>query len=194
MSQHDIATAMQRARHVLERRPETGLHDDAPAVALWQGGTRIVASHASGARMATDMPTELGGSGDQVSPGWLFRAGLSSCLATCIAMNAAARGIVLTQLEVRATSRSDLRGLLGMADKSDAASVSDAGEGAAECLVDAGPRDVELLVRLAAEGATQESLHKLVEASQRCSPIPRALVRATPIGLRVEVMAVTAPA
>jgi uncharacterized OsmC-like protein len=188
MSQHHIATALQRARRVLERRPEAGLHDDAPALARWQGGTRIVASHPSGAQMAADMPAELGGSGEQVSPGWLFRAGLSSCLATCIAMNAAARGIVLTQLEVCATSRSDIRGVLGMAETSHETSVIDDEPGAADRRVEAGPRDIELHVRLAADGATPESLRDLVEASRRSSPIPCAVAQATPVALRVEVL------
>ena len=31
-----------------------------------------------GATLLTDMPPELGGSGDQVTPGWLMRAGLAS--------------------------------------------------------------------------------------------------------------------
>ncbi len=186
MSHLEIAHAMQRARRVLERRPETGLHADAPAVARWHGGTRVVASHACGMQMATDMPSELGGSGDQVSPGWLFRAGLSSCLTTCIAMNAAAEGILLTQLEVRASSRSDLRGLLGM---------DETGPQEGQPIrrpVDAGPCDVELHVQLAASNASPERLRSLVEASQRCSPIPRAVAQATPIALHVEVLSTTA--
>ena len=110
MTTGDLAQALQRAQSVLRRRPEMGLHDDAPATARWQHGTRTVASHANGMQMTTDMPGELGGSGDQVTPGWLFRAGLASCAATSIAMAAAAQQIELTSLEVRATSRSDARG------------------------------------------------------------------------------------
>src|SRR6187401_1206577 len=93
MPMQDVAAAMERVKTVLERRPEMGLHDDAPATARWEGGTRIVASHSNGKQMATDMPAELGGSGDQVTPGWLFRAGLASCAATTIAMAAARHGI-----------------------------------------------------------------------------------------------------
>ena len=116
MTIKDIAAAVHRVESVLQRRPTTGIHDDTPAAARWQSGLRVVASHANGTQMLTDMPTELGGSGDKVTPGWLFRAGLASCLATCIAMDAATEGIELASLEVLATSRSDLRGLLGMAD------------------------------------------------------------------------------
>jgi hypothetical protein len=116
MAAPDLATALQRVHAVLQRRPDSGLHDDAPATARWSGGTRVVASHANGAQVATDMPAELGGTGDQVTPGWLFRAGFASCAATSIVMAAAREGITLQTLELKASSRSDARGLLGMAD------------------------------------------------------------------------------
>lgn len=177
MTMQDIATALQRAKAVFDRRPEAGLHDDAPATACWQGGTRIVSSHADGIRMVTDMPGELGGSGDQVTPGWLFRAGLASCLATCIAMAAADAGIELTRLEVIATSRSDARGLLGMTD-ADGESVF------------AGPRDVQLCVRIGAPGVTPERLRTLVKNGQSCSPVPNAVRSATPVALRIDIEAV----
>jgi uncharacterized OsmC-like protein len=119
------------------------------------------------------MPIELGGSGDQVTPGWLFRAGVASCLATCIAMRAADAGIELSTLEVRASSRSDLRGLLGMRDA--------AGE-----VVCAGPRDVQLVVRIEAHGIAPEQLRNLVEESHRCSPMPTALSNAVPVVLRID--------
>jgi len=174
MAMHDLATAIDRAKRVLQRRPDMGLHDDAPAVARWQGGTRVLSSHANGTQVASDMPTEVGGTGDHVTSGWLFRAGLASCATTRIAMGAAAEGIELTTLEVVATSRSDTRGLLGMTD--------DAGE-----QVCAGPCDVELHVRISAPGVSPEHLREVVEESCRCSPILSALQNATPLGLRIEV-------
>jgi uncharacterized OsmC-like protein len=174
MGLKDVATAMQRAQTALRRRPQLGLHDDAPATARWESGTRVVASHANGKQLPTDMPSELGGTGDQVSPGWLFRAGLASCAATTIAMAAAAKGIELTALEVRASSRSDTRGLLGMTDAD--------GEP-----VYAGPGDLQLHVRICAHGVPAEQLRALVQDSQRCSPIPNAVERAVPMTLRIEV-------
>jgi organic hydroperoxide reductase OsmC/OhrA len=173
MASEDIAAAMHRVETILRRRPEVGLHDDAPATAQWQSGTRIASKHANGTQVLTDMPTELGGSGDQVTPGWLFRAGIASCLATCIAMRAAQAGIALSALEVRASSRSDLRGLLGMKDA--------AGE-----VVCAGPCGVQLVVRIEADGATPEQLRDLVEESQRFSPMSTAVRNAVPLALRVE--------
>lgn len=174
MTAQDIAAAMRRVEGILQRRPDVGMHAEAPASARWEGGTRIVASHANGTQMATDMPSELGGGGNEVTPGWLFRAGFASCAATCIAMGAAARGIELASLEVVAKSRSDLRGLLGMTDT----------EGAR---VNAGPRDVELVVRIAAPGVPQERLRALVQESYRCSPISNAVASGVPVDLSIDI-------
>jgi uncharacterized OsmC-like protein len=173
---HNVATALQRVQAVLQRRPEMGLQEDAPATARWQRGMRVVASHANGTQTATDMPTELGGSGDQVTPGWLFRASLASCAATSIAMAAAAQGIELASLEVVASSRSDTRGLLGMTDA----------DGALVC---AASRDVQLHVRIAARGVAPEQLRTLVEEGCRCSPIPSAVRNAVPVALHIDVAA-----
>ena len=174
MSAQVVADAMQRVEVVLRRRPDMGLHDDSPAAASWRGGTRIVTSHANGTEVITDMPGELGGRGDQVTPGWLMRAGLAACTATRIAMGAAAAGIELTKLELRASSRSDTRGLLGMTE-SDGTPVS------------AGPQDVQLHVTIAAHGVPAEKLRALVEESHRCSPVPCAIQEETPVALHIEV-------
>lgn len=133
-----------------------------------------MSSHANGTQVVSDMPTELGGTGDQVTPGWLFRAGLASCAATSIAMKAAAEGIELTELEVRATSRSDTRALLDMTEANGAE-------------IYAGPNDVQLHVRISAPRVASESLRALVEAACRCSPIPNAVQNASPVALKIEV-------
>jgi len=169
-----IAAAMQRVEQILQRRPGFGLHDDAPAAARWQGGTRVVSSHSNGTRMPTDMPAELGGDGEQVTPGWLLRAALASCAATRIAMGAAADGIELTMLEVLASSRSDTRGVLGMANA--------AGEP-----VQPRPYEVQLRVRICARGISPQRLRTLVEDSYRCSPVPDAVVNAVPVALCIDV-------
>ncbi|MEQ1683347.1 MAG: OsmC family protein [Burkholderiaceae bacterium] len=171
-----LAAALERVHAIFKRRPEAGLHDDAPAAARWQGGTRIVASHANGPQLPTDMPSEFGGTGDQVTPGWLFRAGFASCAATSIVMVAAAEGIELAALEVRASSRSDSRGLLGMA-------------GADGEPVFAGPGDVQLHVSISAKGASADRLRALVETGVSRSPIPNAVQQATPFALLIEVTA-----
>lgn len=173
MARQDLATALQRAESALRRRPALGIHQDAPATARWHGGTRIVASHSNGTQVEADMPTEVGGTGDRVTPGWLFRAGFASCVATRIAMGAASAGIDLDTLEVVAGSHSDTRGLLGMSD-----------EGGC---VTAAPRDVQLHVRISARGVAPERLRRLVEDSNRCSPMSVAMQTAIPFALHIQV-------
>jgi uncharacterized OsmC-like protein len=173
MAVRDVAAALQRAEAVLRRRPAAGLHDDATGTARWDGGTRIVASHASGHQILTDMPSEFGGSGDQVSPGWLVRAGLASCTATCIAMAAAKQGVALDTLEVRVSSRSDARGFLGMAEADGA-------------LVYPGPHDMQMLVRISARGVPPERLRALVEEGRRTSPMQHAIQDAVPVVVQIE--------
>jgi uncharacterized OsmC-like protein len=175
MTLQHVAAAMQRAEAVLQRRPDMGLHDDSPASARWEHGTRIVASHANGTEVSTDMPSELGGTGDRITPGWLFRAGIASCAVTTIAMSAAAEGVELVALEAVVRSRSDTRGLLGMQD-------ADGGN------VGAAPSDIQLVVRIAAPDVPPERLRALVERGCRCSPIPNAVESATPMAVRVEIV------
>jgi uncharacterized OsmC-like protein len=174
MAVHDVAEAMRRAASALRLRPGLGLHEDAPATARWESGTRVVAHHSNGTRMTTDMPRELGGDSTGVTPGWLLRAGLAACTATRIAMAAAEAGIELERLEVDARSRSDTRGMLGMADPA-------AGP------VPVGPIAVLLHVRVRAPGVESARLRELVEHGCRCAPVAAALEHPVPLTLQVDV-------
>ena len=174
MSAQYVADALQRVEVVLRRRPDMGMHDDSPAIARWRGSTRIVTGNDKGIEVMTDMPGELGGTGDQVTPGWLMRAALAACTATRISMGAAAAGIELTKLELRASSRSDTRGILGMTE-SDGTPIG------------AGPHDLQLHVTIAAHGVPAEQLRALVEESHRCSPVQCAIQEETPVELHIEV-------
>jgi uncharacterized OsmC-like protein len=175
MAFQDVAAAIHRAQSVFGRRPHAGLHEDPPALAQWSGDTRVVTRHANGAQFQTDMPTELGGTGDLITPGWLMRAGLASCTATSIAMAAATERIELSRLEVLAASRSDARGVLGMSE-SDGTRVR------------AGPRRIQLTVRICAAGVSADRLRTLIEESDRRSPVACALRDALPIDLCIEVV------
>ena len=175
MATQDIASALRRVEATLKRRPQAGLHDDAPATAHWAGGLRVVTRHADGSEFTTDMPAEFGGRDDRPTPGWLFRAGLASCAVTRLAMAAAAEGIELDTLEVRACSRSDARGVFGLREPDG-------------CIVPAGPAELRLEVRVGAAGVAPERLRALVEHSQRCSPVSQAARDALPLELRIEVV------
>lgn len=174
MAADRLAAALRRTESVLRRRPSAGLHDDSPGVVRWAGGTRVVARHANGEEVTTDLPVELGGSGDKVSPGWLLRAALASCTATSVVMAAATEGIELESVEVSATSRSDLRGLLGMAD-------ADGTE------IYPGPQALRMDVRVSADGVPAERLRAIVGVAQRNSPMLRALQTANDVGLHIEI-------
>jgi organic hydroperoxide reductase OsmC/OhrA len=174
MTIQEIAAAIERVESVMRRRPELGMHDDAAALVTWEGGLRACATDGSGLRLETDMPTELGGSGDRVFPGWLMRAGAASCALTRIAMEAASNGLVLDALQVSATSRSDTRGLLGMS--------GDDGQ-----LVFAGPAEVVLQVQIAAAGVDADRLRGLVEHACRSAPVQQALAQPTPVKVQVHV-------
>jgi hypothetical protein len=73
MTAKNISKAMARVRTLLARRPGAGIHPDEPAIVTWDEGTRVVARHANGTQITTDMPVELGGAGNEFSP----RAGCS---------------------------------------------------------------------------------------------------------------------
>lgn len=173
MTKRDIAAALHRAQTVLRRHPEMGLHDDAPATARWQGGMRVATRHDNGTEVSSDMSAELGGSGDRITPGWLFRAGLASCAATSIAMAAIDQGIELATLEVLARSRTDMRGMLAMSDDSGVR-------------VSASPREVQLWVRVAAPGVSSARLRALVEEGCWRSPVPNAVQGAVALDIHVE--------
>lgn len=171
----EIAAALQRVQGVLQRRPAAAVQADAPAAAHWGGGLRVVTRHPGGTEVLTDMPGELGGSGDQVSPGWLVRAGYASCAVTAIAMVAAERGIALQAIDVETRSVSDTRGLLGMHDADGTA-------------ISPGPSDMRTVVRIAAPGVAAADVHAIVDEAERRSAVGRALREAVPIALQVEIV------
>lgn len=167
-----VAEALARAKDVFGKRPSAALHDDAPGVARWDGGVRTVTCHPAGHEVATDMPSELGGAGGEVSPGWMVRAGIAACTATSIAMTAAMEGIELDVLEVRAESRSDTRGVLGLTEADGAA-------------VYPGPMGLAMHVRIAAAGVSADRLRALVEQANARAPMSAIVRDALPMPLKI---------
>ncbi|MES2718669.1 MAG: OsmC family protein [Pseudomonadota bacterium] len=171
-----IAASMDRVATVLRRKPQAGLGEDAAATARWDGGLRTQVHSDAGQSVATDMPVEIGGEASAATPGWLLRSGLASCAVTRIAMAAAAEGISLHTLEVRATSRSDARGLFAIPEPDGRP-------------VPAAPLAMELQVRIGAPGVGAERLRALVAATAGCSPVTCAIEQPLPVGLQVDVVA-----
>lgn len=174
MAMEQVAASMERVVSALRRKPQAGLHDDTPATVRWAGGLRTVARTDTGAEFATDMPVAIGGEDSGPTPGWLLRTALASCAVTRIAMEAASRGIALHTLEAHATSRSDLRGLVGLADADGRP-------------VHAGPLAMDLHVRIGAPGVDAAQLHALVASTTGCAPVTAAMEQPLAVGLHVEV-------
>ena len=108
----------------------------------------------AGETLLTDMPAGVGGGATAPNPGWLMRAALASCNATCIAMRAARQGVNLTKLEVTVSSESDNRGMLGL-DES----------------VSAGLQDLRVQVHISAPGTSAEELGELARWACSHSPV-----------------------
>lgn len=176
MALHNIAAALDRVASIMRKRPDLGLQDDTPARVRWEGGMRVSATHDNGLRLETDMPRELGGSGEGITPGWLLRASTASCAVTCMVMTAAARGVELQEIDAWVSSRSDARGLLGLADA----------EGNA---ITAAPMEMTLHIRIAASGLTDAQMRELVEQSCLRAPVQTALQQVVPLELDIEVVA-----
>jgi uncharacterized OsmC-like protein len=174
MAMEQVAASIERVVTALRRKPHAGLHEDTPATVRWSGGLRTLARTASGAEVVTDMPAAIGGEDTAPTPGWLLRTALASCAVTRIAMEAASRGIVLHTLEADATSRSDLRGLVGVAE-ADGQRVSP------------GPLAMDLHVRIGATGVDAALLRELVASTTGCSPVTAAMEQPLAVGLHVEV-------
>jgi uncharacterized OsmC-like protein len=174
MGTEAIAAALERVASALRRKPQAGEVEDSVATARWDGGLRTSVHSDTGCMVPTDMPVEIGGEASAVTPGWLLRAGVASCAVTRIAMAAAAQGITLRTLEVRATSRSDVRGMLAVPEPDGQP-------------VPAGPLAMQLHVRIGAPGVPEEDLRALVAFTATCSPVTSALERAVPVAMLVDV-------
>jgi uncharacterized OsmC-like protein len=174
MTSREIAAALERTERLLKRRPSAGLQSDASCRARWLGGMQVAASDPYGREVVTDLPAALGGAGEAVTPGWLVRAGLANCTASCIVFAAARAQIELDLLEVDVTSQSDARGIFGLTEP-DGAPVSP------------GPRNLEMTVRIAAREAPPDRLRALIEAACAASPLQAAIEQASAVAVRVEI-------
>jgi uncharacterized OsmC-like protein len=164
----DIRAAMESAIRYLEEHPEEARYTDSPATARLDEGLRFRVEGPDGEEVVTDMPGSVGGEGSAPSPGWLFRAALSSCVGTLVAMRAAQEQIQLDLLEVTVDSESDDRGLLGM-----------------ESSVPAGPLSIGVRIRVASPNATEEQLRAISEWGKAHCPVCDAAERSVPTSLQI---------
>ena len=169
MSIENVRNSIEGAIDFLNQHPHEARYTDTAATATVEETLRCQASAPDGRAVKSDMPSSVGGAGSAPSPGWLMRAALANCDATLIAMRAAQVGIRLTDLEVVVDSESDDRGLLGIDDS-----------------VPAGPLSMRTRIRIAAQGASEDSLREIIAWAEKHSPVADAIRRAVPVSTEVE--------
>lgn len=162
MSTSQIRQSVEQLAAHFAAHPQSAVSQDKPAMATVLDGLRCQAVGPKGATLITDMPAPIGGGNSAPTPGWYLRAAFANCDATMIALRAAQLGITLSTLEVTVSGRSDNRGLLGIADADG---------------VPAGPLELRLDVRIAADGVAAQTLREIVDWAQAHSPVGDALRR-----------------
>jgi uncharacterized OsmC-like protein len=169
MSSAQIREAIDKVRKSLSEKPEKARIKSPTATATIEEGLRCRVTGPAGEALHTDMPTGVGGGATAPNPGWLMRAALASCNATCIAMRAAQRGIGLAKLEVTVSSEIDNRGMLGL-DES----------------VTAGLQALRVQVTISAPGKSGEELSELVRWACAHSPVGCTDASSAQLEVRVE--------
>lgn len=163
-----IRTAIEGASAYLTAHPDEARYTDSLATARVTDGLRVDVTGPNGERIETDMPSAVGGSGSDPSPGWLFRASLAACVASIATMRAAQLGVEGFRCEVDVDSESDDRGILGL-----------------DPAVPGGPLSVRIGLRMVGGELGLEQLEELaVWALEHC-PVSDAVRRPVPVHVEV---------
>ena len=163
-----IGEAVAAASAYLTEHPEEARYRDSAAVARIESGLLVTVTGADGATLRTDMPTGIGGTASAPSPGWVLRAAEASCVASLVAIRAAALGVELRSVEVEVDSESDDRGILGLADD-----------------VPAGPLSTRISVAIDAPSRAPAEIEEIAAWAVAHCPVVDAVRRAIPIELVV---------
>lgn len=164
-----IAEAVANAGRYLTDHPDEARYRDSAAVARLAGGLRVEVHGTDGASLETDMPKGIGGTATAPSPGWMLRAAIASCVASLIAIRAAALGYELTAVEVTVDSESDDRGILGLDDS-----------------IPAGPLSARIAAAVSAPGRGTDEVDALVRWAVEHCPVSDAIKRPVPVEVAIE--------
>jgi uncharacterized OsmC-like protein len=163
-----IADAVSSASAYLTAHPDEARYRDSLAHARLETGLRVDVTGPSGEQLTTDMPAAIGGTASAPSPGWFLRAAAASCIASLVAIRAAATGIGLRSVDVDVDSESDDRGILGL-DPS----------------IPAGPLSTRVVVTIDAAGLDRDGVESLAAWAVEHCPVSDAIARAVPLSLEV---------
>jgi uncharacterized OsmC-like protein len=163
-----IADAVSSASAYLTEHPDEARYRDSHARARLGSGLRVDVTGPNGEQLATDMPAAIGGTASAPSPGWFLRAATASCVASLVAIRAAATGVSLRSVDVTVDSESDDRGILGL-DPS----------------IPAGPLSTRIVVAIDATGLDRQATQALAAWAVEHCPVSDAIARAVPLELEV---------
>jgi uncharacterized OsmC-like protein len=163
-----IADSVARARAYLTDHPEEARYRDASARARLESGLVVRVSGPGGETLQTDMPVGIGGTASAPSPGWFLRAAVASCVASLIAIRAAAVHVTLGSVEVEVDSESDDRGILGLDDA-----------------IPAGALSTRVIVTIDAPGLDHAALEELVGWAVEHCPVSDTVKRAIPLEIEI---------
>jgi uncharacterized OsmC-like protein len=163
-----ITDAVATASAYLTEHPDEARYWDSVARARLESGLRVEVTGPNGEQLSTDMPAGIGGTASAPSPGWYLRAAAASCIASLVAIRAAATGVSFRSVEVKVDSESDDRGILGL-DPS----------------IPAGPLSTRIVVAIDAAGLDRNSAEALAAWAVKHCPVSDAIARAVPLQLEV---------
>ncbi len=165
----NIRDSIERAVGYLTAHPDEARYTDSVALARLGDSLSVRVDGPNGERIHTDMPRGIGGTAENPSPGWLFRAAIASCVATTIGMEVAKEGITLDLLEVEVDGESDDRGILGMDEA-----------------VPPGPLTTRIRIRAQADGVDPDRLRRVLEVGASRCPVCDATKRAVTVTTEIE--------
>jgi uncharacterized OsmC-like protein len=163
-----ISDAVAKATAYLAEHPNEARYRDSSARARVESGLVVTVTGPGGESMTTDMPAGIGGTAIAPSPGWFLRAAAASCVASLIAIRAAATGATIGSVEVEVDSESDDRGILGL-----------------DPTIPAGALSTRVVVSLDAPGLERKTVEDLAAWAVQHCPVTDTIARAVPIALEV---------
>ena len=163
-----IADAVSNASAYLTDHPDEARYRDSVAHARLTDGLVVEVTGPGGERVSTDMPAGIGGTATTASPGWLLRAAAAACVASLIAIRAAATGIDIQTVEVDVDSESDDRGILGL-----------------DAAIPAGALSVKVVVAIDAPSAERDAVEALATWAIKHCPVTETITRQVPLTLEV---------
>jgi uncharacterized OsmC-like protein len=163
-----IAEAVANASAYLRAHPDEARYRDALAHAHLETGLVVSVTGPAGESLRTDMPKGIGGAESVPSPGWIFRAAAASCVASLIAIRAAATGVSLTSVDVEVDSESDDRGILGL-----------------DPAIPAGALSVKVVVTVTTNDTRRDAVEALARWALEHCPVTDNIARAVPVKLEI---------